>query len=54
MECEFMNLLETTSWIIDVLPRRASKTRAKQYSRLILTLKDFDMWGLQENEYSLV
>ena len=28
------NLLENTCWIIDVLPRRVSKTRAKQYSDL--------------------
>ena len=27
-------LLETECWIIDVLPRRVSKTRAKQYSDL--------------------
>ncbi len=28
------NLLETSFWIIDVLPRRVSKARAKQYSDL--------------------
>jgi len=33
-ENEIENLLETPSWIIDVLPRRVSKARAKQYSNL--------------------
>ena len=33
-EKEIENLLETASWIIDVLPRRVSKARANQYACL--------------------
>ena len=51
-EKEIENLLETASWVIDVLPRRVSKARAKQYSGLEKVLLHSD--ELVKKHYNII